>query len=232
MFSMLLLVSQLQAAVPSTISAIELLSLPEANRIEIAKKQSAELYPQLIEMAFNDERSLQTRWNSLILAAQIGKSSSDADIERALSNKNWFMRNAALVALQAIHSDKTQKVALQLLSDKALVVRSAAVTAIDNHADLSTRATLWGELHAGYNFRKGQSLWIRREIVEKLAQSPEKKEYAAFAAVIKDADKDLHVSAIEALEKITKKHFGNKKSSLADKEKLWISYVEKNPIFR
>jgi HEAT repeat protein len=214
------------------VSPLELLSLPESNRLEVAKTQAKELYPKLIEMAFNEERSVPTRWKALILAAQIDQVGSRADLDRALKDKQWFMRNAALVALQAAHSDQTQKVAVQLLGDKALVVRSAAVAAIDEHADNNVRESLWAELRADYNFRQGQSLWVRREIVEKLSARPQRVEYTSFASALRDRDHALHPSAIAALEKITKLHLGAKKSTSAEREKLWVDYVSAHPMLR
>jgi HEAT repeat protein len=229
LFSLLFCFLQAKAAIPQTVSAIELLSLPEANRLEIAKQHPKDLYPDLIQMAFAEDRSVPTRWKALVLAAQINVEGSTSDVDRALKSSQWFMRNAALVALKSSQPEKAQKAAVQLLNDKALVVRSAAVQTIDDKPEESAREALWTGLNADYNFRGGQGLWVRREILEKLALNPERQEYREFADTLKDKDASLHTASITALEKLTKKHFGNSKSSLAQKQKLWANYLKKNP---
>ena len=230
--SLLFLAIQTFAAVPSTLSPLELLSLPEGNRVEIAKKNAKNLYPQLMEMAFNEERSVPTRWKALILAAEINREGSSKDLDRALRHNEWFMRNAALMALKTANPPRAQAAALQLLSDKALVVRSAAVSSIEEKPSDEVRDVLWNELRAPYNFRQGQGLWIRREIVEKLAAHPERREFNSFVTAFKDADKDLHSAAMMAFEKITGKHFGNQKSTVQEREALWMDYLKKNPTIR
>jgi hypothetical protein len=227
--NILFCVFQTHAAVPSTISPIELLSLPEGNRLQVAKEQSKDLYPSLIQMAFSDDRSVPTRWKALVLAAQINTEDSSQDIEKALSHPQWFMRNAALVALKTSQPEKAQKAALQLLSDKALVVRSAAVQTISEKPEENVREALWSELRADYNFHNGQGLWIRREILAKLALNPQRREYSDFSTALKEKDSSLHLDSMAALEKITQKHLGNSKSTVAEKEKLWVAYLKKNP---
>ncbi len=224
-------VFQASASIPS-VSPIELLSLPEIHRLEIAKKNAKELYPQLVEMAFNDQRSVPTRWKALILAANINQDHSTSALDRALKSDDWFMRNAALVAMKTIDPEKAQKVALELLNDKALVVRSAAISVIDQKPSTEIREILWNELHAAHNYRQNQSLWVRREIVEKLALHPTNQEYSSFIEVLKDSDKDLHLAAIHGLEKLTKKHLGSSKITASNREKLWTDYVKKNPVLR
>ena len=231
LIAMILSIFQASAAVPA-ISSLELLSLPEANRIAIAKKNVKEYYPELMRMAFSEERSVPTRWRALILAATINQEGSIADVNRALKSNDWFMRNAALFALKSFSAERAQQAALQMLGDKALIVRSAAVAAISEHAGTDVREALWGELNASYNFRQNQGLWVRREIIEKLAQFPQRSEYSAFIEALRDLDKDLHSSAITGLEKLTKRHLGSTKSTVADREKLWTEYVKKNPVIR
>jgi len=216
-----------QAAITTT-SALEVLSQPQNLRVMSAKEKGSEMYPSLIQVAFSDEHSIPMRWKALTLASQINPSGAKADLDRALRSKEWFMRNAALTAIQATRPELIQEVVPKLIQDKALVVRSAAVGILNPKLEPQMRTLLWKELNADYNFRKGQSLWVRGQIVEKLADYPEKHEYSAFATALRSADTTLHAPAILALEKITQKKMGTSKSSVSQKRNLWLDHVRKS----
>lgn len=220
---------QAQAAI-STSSALEILSEPtmEKRELSVAEKKS-ESYPSLIKVAFSEEHSIPMRWKALTLAAKINPQGAKVDLDRALKSKEWFMRNAALTAVKTTQPERINEVVPTLLKDKALVVRSAAVGALYPKLEPKMRDLLWSELNASYNFRKGQSLWVRGQIVEKLAGLPEKKEYPLFGNALKGSDEKLHASAIQALETITQRKFGTTKSTVSEKRNLWIDFVNKNP---
>ena len=139
------------------------------------------------------------------------------------------MRNAALTAVKTTQPERLNEVVPSLLKDKALVVRSAAVSALYPNLEPKMRDLLWSELNASYNFRKGQSLWVRGQIVEKLSSNPQKKEYTLFGNALKGTDEKLHAFAIQALENITQRKFGTVKSTVSEKRNLWIDFVRKNP---
>lgn len=216
----------------NAVSPMELLSMPGANRVQIAKNRALELYPEFIQIAFNEGQSVQTRWKALITAAQINPKGATNDLNRALKHKDWFMRNAALVSLRTINPRLAEKAALELISDKALIVRSAAVGVIPDFAQAETRTALWGEMRADYNFHKGESLWVREEILEKLAIDPQKHEYSYFSSVLQDRDEKLAVPAMRALEKLTHKKIGNAKTSDEQKKKLWVKYTKEHSVIK
>lgn len=225
---------QAKAAVPNIhdrITPTELLLMSEPNRIQIAKERAQELYPEFIKIAFASERNIQTRWSALLTAVQIYPNGAGADIQRALKHQDWFMRNAGLLSLKIINPKSAEKAALELLNDKALVVRSAAVNVLSNSTTPETRTALWNELKASHNFWKGQSLWIRQEILEKLSANPEKQDYHAFSEMLKDSDQNLPATAISALEKITHKTLGRSSAALAEKKKLWLHYTKEHALF-
>lgn len=231
----LFFVLQAHAAVMSSshaVSATELLSMPDANRIQVAKTRAMELYPEFIQIAFTEGKSVQARWKALITAAQINPNGAANDLNRALKHKDWFMRNAALVSLRSINPRLAEKAALSLISDKALIVRSAAVGVIPDFAQPETRTALWAEMRADYNFHKGESLWVREEILEKLAIDPQKHEYSYFASALQDRDEKLAGIAIMALEKLTHKKIGNAKTSDEQKKKLWVKYTKEHSVIK
>lgn len=205
--------------------AEEILTLPEKNRYLVAEKKSDELYPVLIEFSKSEKKSMQTRWKALTLAVHLVGEKSLPEVEQALKAPEWFMRNAGLVALQSIDPEKAKARAKGLMKDKALVVRSAAVEVIGNDLDTSTRDLFWDELEASYNFRQKQGLWVRGQILEKLAAHPEKKEIPLFVKALKDKDLKLHSSAIAALERTTQVKLGKSHEGLSEKRQMWIQWV-------
>ena len=169
------------------VSLKELLSMPEKNRERVAFKQNKpNLYPDLLKMAFNKEEGFQYRWKALTLAATLGGSNSTGDIQKACQSEEWFMKNACLLALQRINAKKSSEFAQKLLADKALVVRSAAVRVLAASLTPEKRDLLWDELNKDYNYRLKQSLWVRSQIIEALAKSPEKSELPLFAKSLRD----------------------------------------------
>lgn len=219
------------AAIPKTptlskAAVEEILSMPEKNRYILAEKKTDELYPQLLELASNTKKNLGVRWKSLTLAAHLKKQSAAKAIRPYLNSNEWYMRNAALVALQEISQAESQKAAMQLLDDKALVVRSAAVDALGSDLSAEMRDRLWEELRASYNFRKKESLWVRGQIASKLALSPEKEELSQFVAMLKENDSRLHAPSIVALEKITGQIKGSAKASTDQRRNLWLKWAQ------
>ena len=210
-----------QAALPPA-NALEVLSLPEGSRLQVAKTQPQSFYNQLMQMAFSDEPSLQNRWKALNLAAAMEPTQATTELERALAQKEWFMRSAALVAYKNTQPEQVETVATRMIGDKALVVRSTAVGILPDAPTPQMRDRLWAELQQDYNFHKGQSLWVRSEIVEKLALHPENHEKSRWIACLHDEDVKVQTAAIEGLERLTGQKRGSSKSSLEEKRQLWL----------
>ena len=207
--------------------AMEVLALPEANRGSVAQLKKVEIYPALQAIVFDPERSLQTRWKALVTMAQADPDLALKDVRKAAKFKDWFMKSAALSALKIAKPTEGRALALELLTDKALIVRSAAVGALDSPLSSAEREALWSELTKDYNFHRGQSLWVRAQILNKLSEAPEKGEVSAFAAALKEKEGQMHVAAIIAIEKLTKHKFGTNKSTVGQKKNLALDYLQK-----
>lgn len=205
--------------------ALEILGMPAANRKQVATAKDRSFAKKLFAVAFDEKQSMQVRWKALTLGSEVGGLESLPELQKSLEHSAWFIRNAALVSIQNLSSQEGQKAAIKLLSDKALVVRSAAVTALDSNLTAQQRAELWGELDADINFRKKESLWVRGQILEKLAQKPMSKEAPLFVKYLQDSDKRLHPSAVAALEKITGRPADNIPNSLNHKINFWQKWA-------
>ncbi|MGZ3797012.1 MAG: HEAT repeat domain-containing protein, partial [Pseudobdellovibrionaceae bacterium] len=158
-----------QAAIPAknTLSprVMEILNLPPENRTQALLATTQDMYKDFLAVAFSESQSMRFRWRALMLAAENRREKATPDLLKAANHKQWFMRNAALVALAEVNEAEAQKLAKKLVKDKALVVRSAAVDILQKNARPEVRDLLWEEVSQKYNFRNKESLWIRAQIV-------------------------------------------------------------------
>lgn len=218
---------QLNYAPEVKMTAQELLSLPPENRMAVARGRGVEFSKDLEKIAFAKTEDYGTRWKALTLVAQLKGAQSETLLQKALKSPEWYMRNAALVAYQEVLPKRSRTVAGELLNDKALVVRSAAVSALGpSMGEEAVRESLWEQLSSSANFRKKQSLFIRGQILEALAQNPREKEMPLFIKHLGEEDARLHAPAVAALEKVTARKMGKKNDTLAQKRDLWMKWAK------
>ena len=153
-------------------SALEVLKLPGENRRMVVKSQGDLHFKNFLAVAFNEEQSMALRWRALMAAAEAGQEKAIPELIKASNHNQWFMRNAALIAMSELNPSEGIKLAQKLIKDKALVVRSAAVEVLEKNMNSEVRELLWAELNQSYNFKKEQSLWVRHQIVSALAARP------------------------------------------------------------
>ncbi len=221
-----------QAATPkpssSTLtSAADVLNLPAENRRMVVVGKADKYYSSFIDIAFNDQQPMALRWRALMAAAEAAQGKAIPDLKKAGDHKLWYMRNAALVALNEVSPLEAQTLARKLLKDKALVVRSAAVSVLDKNMSAEQRDLLWAELNQSYNFKGKESLWIRHQIVEVLAQRPRDNELKVFANLLGDKDARVHVPAVQGLQVLTGVKLGEGKMKKTALVSLWQNYIKK-----
>jgi hypothetical protein len=219
------------AAVPAktTINpkVFEVLSLPSENRSQVLSGGAEDLYKDYIAVAFSETQSMRLRWKALMMAAETRREKATDDLLKASTHKQWFMRNASLVALAEFNDGEAQKLAKKLLKDKALVVRSAAVEVLQKSARPEVRDLLWEELAQSYNYRNKESLWIRAQIVDALASKPSDHELKMFTKLIQDKDQRVQFAAVAGMEKLTGVKLGEAKMPPEKLVLLWQDYVRK-----
>jgi len=193
------------AAVPKKAFSVEnALKLSPEERISLLRKIGPNSYRDLHVIAFDQSRPYSMRWRAVVSMAWLGGREAVIDLEKALDDKDWFMRDAGLKGLAKIDKVKAMTWAKKLLDDPALVVRSAAVQTLHDLNDVSAESLLWEKLDAPENFRGEQSLFIRRQILSALVDlSTSKGTAVKFAKFLTDKDKSLHLVAVEGIERST-----------------------------
>lgn len=168
----------------------------------------------LYTIARNPNEALKTRWAALMLAVEVQPDNAIKELTPFVESKDWFMRNAALIAIQNIDAKKGLEVARQLISDKALVVRSAAVEVLAKSQKSEDRELLWKELSHERNFKGQNSLWIREQILTVLNEKPRPEEIKKFAQLLFDRDGKTQKRVLPTMEKLTSMRFGQTEKSI------------------
>ncbi len=219
----------LHSSNPSTrTETLVALGLPLENRIVSLRSEGAAGYKNLIALMNDDSAAMEARWRAVTAMGRIGGKLSLPELKQALHSKVWYLRNAALISSVQIDHVQALEWAKELLSDKALVVRSAAVDVISDLKDSKSKNILWQKLNSKENFRGKQSLWIRRKIVESLAQIEDKGSEQKFGALLSDRDESLYPAAIKALERLTQQKLGRQDEAPKLKRLQWQAWLRQN----
>lgn len=174
-------------------------------------EMTEEDYKNHLDFAANAKLNMNSRWKSLIKAADYAGEGQINDFKKFAQDKDWYMRNASLVALNKISPEAAQEEARRLVTDKALVVRSAAVEVLARKMSAANKKLLVTEVDKDYNYHKKNSLWIRRQILEKIARVATSDDRGLFAKNLFDKDPKISRVSAKALEKITGKKLPGKK---------------------
>ncbi|RME18463.1 MAG: HEAT repeat domain-containing protein [Bdellovibrio sp.] len=197
------------------------LSLPLENRKVVLKKMSQKQKEYLKVLALDRHQSLQVRWRALIALGFVKPRGAKKVIVKALRSREWFMRNAALLAASYFERDWALFWAGKLLDDKALVVRTAAVDVIKKLKGREYKALLWKKLYYHKNFHKGEGLWIRKHIIQALSEFSTRADKVELLRVLRSKDRKLYPYAISALERIMPYSY-NARTSLRKKRQYWL----------
>ena len=163
------------------------------------------------------------RWQSLVKAGAMAQPDQIPLVIGFTKSSEWFMRNAALVSLETVNLDYATEQAKVLIKDKALVVRSAAVTILSKKNTLEIKQLFATELARPYNFSGSQSLWIRPQIMKQIVKLVNEDDRQFMARYLFDADKKVAALSAQALEKISGMQFDSK-----NQIQQWQIYVKKN----
>lgn len=103
-------------------TVLTVLELPPANRESALRTQPKEAYKYLKEIAFESKYNIRIRWAALMAATKMGKANMVPLLRKAAFDRDWFMRNAALIGLKEVSSKDAIEIAQKLLTDKSMVV--------------------------------------------------------------------------------------------------------------
>jgi HEAT repeat protein len=203
---------------------LEALNLPTPNALKVLSAQGSGGYKNLVKLAFAADQSIDTQWKALVLMSILGGELSLPQLERAATSDQWYRRNAALIGFSKVSREKSLQWARKMLTDPSLIVRTSAVETLRLFHDVESVNLLWTELYHERNFKSGQSLWVRRHIVEALSEFAKQGDEAKLIGVLKDADDSLYRPAVQGLERLTRVSLGQPDEPVAFKKKYWQNW--------
>lgn len=191
---------------------------------QAAPPSSLEYYKNLKSTAFSSTASLSERWSAL---QEMGRGDFEwfkEDLEKALQAKEWFVRNAALIAIQSGKPEFVRKWSEKLLFDKALVVRTQAIKNLLELKSSESSETIFKALNHKMNFRGNYSLWIRPYLAQALVLHPPKNWKRVYQSMLGDRDEKVQTWAIIGLEQKSGLRLGRPGDSLEVKRQKWLNY--------
>ncbi|MFK8137566.1 MAG: hypothetical protein AB8E15_04315 [Bdellovibrionales bacterium] len=236
----LFFVLSLNASLPNTTEATSskiqrLFLLDIDDRTELIKKD-VELRKDLEKISFGSAYHLRDRWKAFSSLISLKNQKSKKLMDQALKSKEWYMRDVALKSAMKYLPKSSMRIAKSLLNDPSLMVRTSAVKSIiqKNHSEFEN--ILWKELYADYNFRKKQSLWVRKYIVKALlqfnlpkakAKSLSSLDYARFSRLLREKDRQITVPVVKFFNNFVSPQYSNLQNSDVQRQ-AWLGWFKKN----
>lgn len=189
-----------------------------------APPSNLEYYNNLKATAFSKTASLNERWSAL---QEMGRGDFEwfkKDLEKALQAKEWFVRNAALIAIQSGKKEFVKKWSERLLFDKALVVRTQAIKNLLEIGSNDSSEEIFKALNHKINFRGNYSLWVRPYLAQALALHPPKNWKHVYQSMLNDRDEKVQTWAIIGLEKKSGLKLGRAEDSLETRRQKWLNF--------
>jgi hypothetical protein len=109
-------------------------------------------------------------------------------LQGSLNSDKWHIRSAALLQLEKIDLNHAVRASRQMITDPALMVRAQAAKILAKSKDPQDTRLLMEQLYSEQNFHKGQSLFIRREIIKSLPIESLQKDKFILSKLIQDRD--------------------------------------------
>lgn len=184
----------------------------------------------LKSVAFDVNRALPLRWRAITTMGRLNPGGFAKEIDRALTSPEWFLRNAALIALLSDSRERALAAALKKLDDPALVVRTQAIRNLIATDAREATSALWSALYERHNFKGKESLWVRAHIAEALAKFAQPGHAAKFKRMLLDEDSRLHKWAIQGLETATGLRLGDRSEPVDVRRQQWLARLGETAI--
>lgn len=113
------------------------------------------------------------------------------ELLKMINSKQWYERSAALITLSKNNKAEGQSAAKKLILDSALLVRAQAAQVLLNSESPADQELLKEQVFNQKNFYRGQSLFIRRQIIMGLPQEFIKKDTKFLNKLSQDSDHQI-----------------------------------------
>jgi hypothetical protein len=161
------------------------------------ERYGARTITALSELAFDRKLDEHSRYMAWMGALKLGGSQVREKLSELSRDSSWLLRQAALESLEALSSStasgaktdaKTEKdlqIAIQLLKDKALLVRLRAIETISKLRPEGSRAALLETLKDAKNYVAGRALGAPKRALRVLKELGGENSYPEIQALLK-----------------------------------------------
>ena len=181
--------------------------LYQSNRMDILRKKPKLSFQILEKVFYSTKYNDDLRWRALMSMARLNPKKAKFHVLKALKNKNWFFKNAGLIAMEIINPNEAVFYSHLFLSDPSLILRTASVEIIRKYKAVQYKNLLWRKIKSKENFRKGKSLWIRKYIAQTLYEFSDEKDIYKFANLLNDPDPQIRQLAVQTLDKFSENQY-------------------------
>jgi hypothetical protein len=181
-----------------------------------------------LKTALNTKASMSQRWKAVINSFQIAKDGEIKQLSQLFEHKDWFIRNASLLAVEKKDRIMAEVRAKSAIKDRALVVRSAATEILIKLNGAESLKTILEEINQPYNFRGKQSLWVRSQMMSYLVSKVDEIGKDFFIQQLFDKDAHIAEMSIAAVEK--KLDYKINEANNRKKLVAWKAYVKENKL--
>ena len=156
----------------------------------------------VLEVAKSAEAPMEQRWIAIRVLGRVDGNIAIRTLLDLVDDSAAPVRAAALEGLGDQGDPSHTAALLPGLSDPAIVVRVSAATALAELRSPTAIDALDEALSDPSNYRRGQSLWVRRYYVAALGAIGSKEAYPTLLRCLDDGDERVVEEAIVALESI------------------------------
>lgn len=228
---MILLISFLFSSQAVAAPALDtILSKPLQERLSEFRQRRDVTDQFLIRVARDKNSGVQARWRAVTTMGRLDPYRFQKNIDEALKSRDWFLRQAALIALQTDQRDRAVEWSMRLLRDPALMVRTQAVSNLILFDAREAEPLLWHEIWERRNFHGKESLWIRAHLAEAVAHFSVPGRTRAFEKLLLDPDPRLYKWAIEGLEASTGMRLTGSNEPIEVRRQKWLSRLGQETI--
>ena len=150
-------------------------------------------WEQIEKESFDKNLPVAKRWKALMNSTEAPVKKRDQILKRAYQSHEWLMKNGALIAMKKVDPQKATLWAGKLLTDRAMMVRMAAVGVLNDLGAKKSEGLLWKSLNHPHQFHKGVGLPSRRSVVRALWKvSRDKKRWQSL---LTDSDERIRQMA-------------------------------------
>jgi HEAT repeat protein len=175
---------------------------------------------------FNDTKRADLEvWVAARALGRVGGQEALQTLMGGLKSKRIMARLGSVSGLGLLGDQQAVSSLEATLYDKAMMVRAAAADALGLLGQPASAAALGAALDVPANFRAGQSLFVRKHIIDAIGALGSTSSLPLLVKSTGDADPTVQLAARNALIKMTGESFGRSAQVTPEETQAWQTWL-------